>query len=187
MTIRNAPSHLKALIALACLLVVVLASCAPATQAEESHVLLMPAETGTTWSATIDGVAVELEYVAEIILNGQPAPNNAGISVSSHFQDNQFGGCKIQIAPRWVAAERLGTAGTSAAAKYEAQTASLARMLATCFHASLGEDAPEDSVAYVDGWAELYLERCGPIMQPLGMPVTDGTCEVPSRREALAS
>jgi len=145
----------------------------------ENHELVMPVDIGATWSRTIADVPIHFEYVAEIMVNDQPQPNNSGISMGTQYDENQFVSCRIQIAPRWVAADRLVTPGTTGAGKYEAQAASLAGMVARCLYEAQSEDATEDGRTVSGAWVNLYLEWCGPIMQPLGMPVSDGTCDVP--------
>jgi hypothetical protein len=52
--------------------------------------------------------------------------------------------------------------------------------LASCYaDITLGfsnSDSP-DKDSFVDEWVRIYTESCGSHLQPLGVPVTDGTCE----------
>jgi len=160
----------------ACLLMLSLISaCVPTTgETAAEPQLVMPFGTGTEWSATVAGIDVQFAYVEELSVGGEPAPNNAGIS--TYFAPDE---CSITLAPRWITADRLVMAGATAAEKYEAQAASLSRAVAACIHSSLGDDVPTDYWVYAEAWSELYLETCGPIMAPLGLPVDDGSCDVP--------
>ena len=65
------------------------------------------------------------------------------------------------------------------------QVRTLAGIISSCFvYTQLDADAPierEESgfPIFTRPWAEVYIDECGLALQPLGVPLQDGQCELP--------
>lgn len=99
--------------------------------------------------------------------------------------------CTLDLHTSFMAGEYRDVRGMNAADVRRSQVRSLASLLSLCLVEELVDrDAPvkrdeRGLPEFSRWWYDVYLEECGPLLQPLGFPVNDGQCVLPDLQTIL--
>lgn len=162
------------------LALLVLASCAPSATPEEAEApRLAPPAGKAAWSAEIHGVQVNYSMISEDSQQGEliSQANGAGAMFST-----SGGECNMYYLPKYFDAAPAGMEQ----ANYKSQVGALITSVGYCLHEFMvapSESEPSDQFEFATAWRDLYVERCGYVVHPLGWQNQDSTCEAPSPLE----
>lgn len=160
--------------------IALLAACAPTAESPaEASPRLVPPEGVTEWSHAVHGVNVMYGMVGEDSPEGQLILNarGAGATIST-----MNGECRFSFLPKYFDAPDPGLER----ATYERQVSFLANGIGMCLYELVvapGEEYTELDFAYSEAWRNLYLERCGYVVHPLGWQNQDSNCQPPAPAE----
>ncbi len=170
-----------------------LAACVPAAEsaAAEAVPRAIPLDPELQeWSAEIMGIGVQYRIVDEFEEHIRWAPEEMNVPAVAS-SNPEAGDCRIDLHTSFVAGEYRDVQNLAGADVRSAQARSLASLVHSCLVELLidpeAEIEREESgyPIFTRSWAEVYVEDCGGLLQPLGVPAADGECELPDLHSLL--
>lgn len=159
-----------------------LAACAPAVSGEsaDSEPWFSPPGGQTEWSTQIHGVQVDYNVVSADSPEGQHLAQTGGTYLWSTGSSE----CGFYFPAKFFEPPAAGQR-----AEYERLVTSIASNVGRCLYPQVADPASEEfgenQWPFGEAWGALYVERCGPVLHPLGWRNQDSDCQPPAPDEVV--
>lgn len=168
------------------LVLALLAACVPAVEEETASLMSLEPVLGMhEWTAEVMGMPVHYQQVDDFASHGLPHWDPATMNVPIVFMVEEDGTCTLLMHRSFLAGDYRDVHGTNAEQTRWRKVRTLAGIIASCFvNTQLDPDAHIERQesgfpTFTRPWAEVYIDECGLVLQPLGFPLQDGECELP--------
>ncbi len=172
--------------------VLLLGACVPAATDADTASGPVPNELteGAQWTATVLGVPINYRVVSEFEprFDGTPRlPDEMPVPVLMYTVHDA---CHVDLHTSFLGGQYPGVVGLSESDMKYQQAYGLSGSVGLCLLLAVDPDAEVqrnefDMPATSGLWGDRYMAACGDLLQPLGIPIGDGECDVPAIESVL--